>query len=106
MAMPFDLTGFYDSFTKQLLIALAIAGAVMMIVGFVTQSWGKAIGTACGTIVIAGFVIIFKNLESIGTWFKNVTFKNAAISMIDMPHWTDYVPDTQSILSHVIHMLM
>ncbi|MBC1618036.1 hypothetical protein HB904_17810 [Listeria booriae] len=106
MAMPFDLTPFYDSFTKQLIIGLAIAGAVMMIVGFVTQSWGKAITTAFGTIVIAGFIIIFKNLESIGNWFKSVTFKNAAIGIFDMSHWTDYVPDTQNIINHVIHMLM
>lgn len=77
----FDLGPFRDSFFGQLLILLTIVAVVVMIVAFVSESWGKAVVVGVGCIVVAVIILVLQNIQPIAEWLKNLVFNQGAAGL-------------------------
>ncbi|AOA04028.1 hypothetical protein [Carnobacterium maltaromaticum] len=69
--MLFDFSGLFDNFITQIIMVLGFAGIVSMLVGAVTESWGKAIGVFFLCIIVIICVLLLRNAEAIGRFFKD-----------------------------------
>ncbi|EAD1625528.1 MULTISPECIES: hypothetical protein [Listeria] len=83
--MPIDLVPLRDNLFTQLGVLLAIIGIVLVIVNVATQNMGRAFVTGLVVIVVAGLMIAFKNLDTLGEWFNKTVFKLSYISTLE-PH--------------------
>ncbi|MHC5253148.1 hypothetical protein ACYRFS_12820 [Listeria kieliensis] len=72
--MPLDLTNFRNDLFDQILIVIAIVGAVILVVCLLTQNFGRLFGGACVTFIAAGLVFGLKNIDQIGTWLNDNIF--------------------------------
>lgn len=81
--MPIDLIPFRNDFITQLAALLAIIGMVIIIVNVANQNIGRIFVTGIVVIVVAGLMIAFKNLESLGEWFSDTIFTLNYLSVID-----------------------
>lgn len=77
-----DLTWLWNSLSSQLYIALAIVGAVAMLIGAVTQNVWAGVGVFFGVLAIAVCIAGLSNLDAIGNFLWENVFKGVPAVII------------------------
>lgn len=70
-----DLKPFWDNFSTQAIILLAIVGVCLIIGAIATQGFARAIFSVAGVFVLIMFILILGHATAVGEWLMKMMFK-------------------------------
>lgn len=102
-----DLKPLWDNLSGQAIILLSIVALVLIVVGIVTQGFGRTIATVFGVLVLIAIILMLSDAERMGNWIKDKIFKPDAGIILPMKglvsgQWNTTIHESLNNLSRFI----